>query len=89
MDYLALAAAAAQNNAAHGATFDRAKLPAPLCFFDSGSAALAALVYQAQAHAGMAPTGVVCAETLAALQKGAKPKAAKSKAKGAKGKPKA
>ena len=86
MEYLELTDAAAQNNAADGSTFERAKLPAPLCFFDSGSAALAALVYQVQAHAGMQPTGVVCADTLAALAPA--PKRAPSKAKGTKKKPK-
>ena len=88
MDYLQLAAAAAQNNRTVGTAWRLDALPPPLCWFDTGSTALAALVMQAQVAAGMTPTGLVCADTLAALAPPA-PAKAKPKTKAAKAKAKA
>lgn len=62
-----LSDAARVNHRRGGSVFHRAELPAPFCYFSEASAALAALVAQAQAHAGLPVTGEIDGPTLAAL----------------------
>lgn len=62
-----LADAARVNHRRGGSVFHRAELPQPLCYFSEASTALAALVAQAQAHAGLPVTGEIDGPTLAAL----------------------
>lgn len=81
-----LAKAARENHLRDGKLFQSAGLPLPFCLFSAASIAFAALVAQAQAHAGLAENGIVDEKTLALLlgSKSAEPAPAKKSASGTK-----